>query len=532
VRSSPAQPELAFVNATERSGLHLRHQAGPVLNDIRQVMAPGLCLADFNGDQRVDLFAISSAAEGGSAAHGRHAVYLNRGDMTFQAGPPIGAGDGAAPPPGMGCLAADYDGDGDTDVYVTALGANSLYRNDGQARFEDVAAAAGVDDGRWSTGAAFADYDLDGDLDLYVSNYLRFEAQRVSAARGVRFDRDEPAAFSPYVFAHEPDALYRNDGGGIFRDATGPAGVSDTDGKGMAVLFADLNADRLPDLLVINDVSRNAFFLNDGDGTFTDTGAISGLADPRSGMGVALGDYDGDGLFDLFSTHWQDESNVLYRSLGNQGAQGVPIFEDVTVQAKLAAPSIGRTGWGTAWGDFDHDGDVDLVVVNGYTSPAASEPSQCIPQPAMLFINSGGRFSEHGRDLGLAELARWAARGAGCADLDDDGDLDLVVSTNNGPLLAFENRLAAGHWIKVRPEGGQVLGTTVRVQAGAHTQVRMIHAGSSYLCTEPPIAHFGLGPATRVEKVEVLWPDGTVDGLDNVAANVTITISRSERPDS
>jgi len=517
-------PSIAFVDVTANSHITFTHFAGETIEDIRQVMSPGFGLADLNGDKLIDMFFVNSAGPGATRGPG-NALYLNRGGMQFELVPNAGGAD--AGEWGMGCTIADYDLDGDQDIYVTALGPNRLYRNDGHARFQDVAEAARVADPRWSTGAAFADYDLDGDLDLYIANYLQFDPSFIPAQSEIRYDRNEPPAFSPYVFPAQADALLRNDRG-VYSDVTESSGIHQAEaGKGMAVLFADLTRDRLPDLLVINDVSFNSFFRNMDGRTFEDAGAGCGLADPRSGMGVALGDYDNDGAFDVFSTHWQDESNVLYRNLSNlDHAHDAPFFEDVTIQVGLAAPSMGRTGWGASWADLDLDGDLDLLVANGYTSPAASDPTQCIGQPVMLFLNEGGRFVDHAAGVGLADMSQWAARGAVTSDLDDDGDLDIVISVNNGPVRVFENRLAGGHWLKVRPVGGVVIGTVVRIRCGTTTQQRMIVGGSSYLCGEPPEVHFGTGDSSVIDRLEVCWPDGTIQVFEEVPSNQSLMIRK------
>jgi len=514
---------LHFKDVTPESGVAFEHFAGETLRDIRQVMSPGFGLGDLNGDGLVDLFIPNSGAADPKSRQ-PNGLFINRGGMRFERIPDAGGADSGEW--GMGCALVDYDGDGDLDIYVTALGPNRLYRNDGNARFEEVAESVGVADARWSAGASFADYDGDGDLDLYVTNYVEFDEAHIPASGVVRYDRSEPPAFSPYVFPAASDALLRNDGGS-FVDVTDEVRINDDGGKGMAGLFADLNEDRRPDLLVINDVSFNAFFRNVDGRSFADDGALSGLADPRSGMGIALGDYDNDGAFDIFSTHWQDESNVLYRNLSAGDQPGAtPLFDDVTIDAGLAAPSMGVTGWGASWADFDLDGDLDLLVVNGYTSPAAGDATQCIGQPTLLFVNSGGKFVEEAAVLGLSGMAKWAARGAAAADLDDDGDQDIVIATNNGPLRVFENRLNGGSWLKVRPEGGVTVGTVVRVRTGGVTQQRMIRSGSSYRCSEPPEAHFGLGSAAQVDLVEIQWPDGSVKRLETVRAGQTLVVSK------
>lgn len=514
---------LQFVDVTTGSGLAFEHFAGASLRDIRQVMSPGFGLGDLNGDGRMDLF-IPNSGTAEPAARRMNGLFLNRGGMQFERMPDAGGADSGEW--GMGCALADYDDDGDLDIYVTALGPNRLYRNDGHARFEEVAASVGVADSRWSAGAAFADYDGDGDLDLYITNYVEFDEAHIPAGGVVRSDRSEPPAFSPYVFPAVSDALLRNDGD-KFVDVTDEVGISDDSGKGMAGLFADLNEDRRPDLLVINDVSFNAFFRNVDGRSFADDGALSGLADPRSGMGIALGDYDNDGAFDVFSTHWQDESNVLYRNLSVGEQPGAtPLFDDVTIDAGLAAPSMGVTGWGASWADFDLDGDLDLLVVNGYTSPAAGDATQCIGQPTLLFVNNNGKFVNEAATLGLSGMSNWAARGAAAADLDDDGDQDIVIATNNGPLRVFENKLNSGNWLKIRPVGGLAIGSVVRIRIGDKTQQRMILSGSSYLCSEPPEAHFGLGGASIVDLVEVHGPDGTVQRIETVQPGQTLVVTQ------
>ncbi len=515
---------VGFVALAEDSGVDVHHTSRGALADIRHATGAGVGLADLNGDGLIDLFLVASVVGPVGRQEVDDIICLNRGDLRFDCRP-IGRGYGMDEF-GMGCAIADYDADGDPDVYVTALGANRLLRNDGEARFVDVAAEAGVADPSWGAGAAFADYDGDGRLDLYVANYLRFNVADIPTQVAAAFDRDEPPAFSPYVFPPEADVLFHNNGDGTFSDATSAAGLSDSNGKGLGVAFADLNTDGRADLAVVNDVSPNAFWLNSGSGRFVDQSVISGLADPRSGMGIAVADYDEDGAFDLFSTHWQDESNVLYRNLSvTLGSADPPLFEDVTQAAGLAAPSIGSTGWGTCWGDFDHDGDLDLLVVNGYTSPAPSKPQQCIGQAAMLFMNERGRFTNRAAQHGLGPLSEAAGRGAATADLDDDGDLDLVVTTNNGPAFVFENRMAAGHWLKVAPRGGQAVGAVVRITSGGRRQQRILLAGSSYLSSEPLVAHFGLGETSTVERVEVHWPDGRVAALTNARADQMVEVA-------
>jgi hypothetical protein len=279
-------------------------------------------------------------------------------------------------------------------------------------------------------------------------------------------------------------------------------------------------------------------YLNQQDGTFSEIAGRAGVADPRGGMGAAIGDYDGDGWLDIFSTHWQDELNVLYHNLGpsgtlRAGSSGAPVamlqFEDVTGRTGLGRMSLGLTGWGVTFFDADHDGDLDLYWTNGYTSPSPGDPTSCVRQPDRFSRYEQTRFVDQSTSL-LASVPAGAGRGLAAADLDGDGDLDLVRTSNNGPVLILENRLPAGtdrsdaNWLIVKPTGRLVVGTTVSVIAGGRTQHRTITAGTSFLSGEPPEAHFGLGSVRRVDRVEVRWPDGQARTWKDIPANQRFTV--------
>ena len=522
-----------FMPVSAEWGIQFYHQGLAELRDISHIIGSGVALGDFDGDGRTDIYLVNATPEP-TSAHRPCLLYLNRGRGGFVAVPDAGG----ANPDGlnMGAACADYDNDGDLDLYVTRIGPDRLFRNDGTGHFEDVTEAAGIDTRRWGTSAAFADYDRDGDLDIFVANYVAFDQDHLPTEATRAFDRDELAAFNPYLFDGQADVLLHNEGDGTFTDVTSEAGINDEDGKGLAVAFTDLNADGWPDIYVVNDVSPNALYVNEGGGRFVERGVPAGVADPRGGMGLTVGDYDLDGYLDLFSTHWQDEANVLYRNLGPlvSGPVGVAppaaisapeapggydlLFTDVTAGAGLSGAGIGLTGWGTVFFDADHDGDLDLYITNGYTSPGMDTSGACVPQPDRLLINESGRFVDRSAEL-LRDIPVSAGRGLAAADLDGDGDLDLVRMANNGSAVVLENWYARGHWLIVRPAGSMVVGCRVRVTSGGREQLRVIQAGTSFLSCEPPEAHFGLATSITAARVEVTWPDGRQRVWRNVPAD-------------
>jgi len=532
----PRASSAGFALVAAEWGVEFEHQQLAVLPDIAHITGSGVTLADFDGNGWTDVYLLNSTPQG-AGAHRHCALYLNGGGGRFTSVPDAGGAD-----PGglnMGAVCADYDNDGDLDLYVTRIGPDLLFRNDGTGHFEDVTAKAGIDNPRWGTSAAWADYDRDGDLDLFVANYVAYHPDHLSTAPARAGDRTDLAAFNPYVFPSQADVLLRNEGDGTFTDVTAEVGINDTDGKGLGVAFTDLNDDGWPDIYVVNDVSRNALYGNEGGGRFVEKGLPAGVDDVRGGMGIAVGDYDLDGYLDIFSTHWQNELNVLYRNFGPplSGPVGVAppsagsspgqtggfelSFDDVTMRAHLSSTSRGLTGWGTVFFDADQDGDLDLYITNGYTSPESPDmgkPSTCVPQPDRLLINESGRFANRSAEL-LGGVAMSAGRGLAAADLDGDGDLDLVRTANNGQTIVLENRYAAGHWLIVKPAATLVVGCRVRVTSGGREQLRVIQAGTSFLSCEPPEAHFGLGTSTVAARVEVIWPDGRQRVWRNVPAD-------------
>ena len=545
-RAAPASAARELLaDVAEAAGVAMVHLEGPHEQlDIRPTMGPGAAWGDADGDGWVDLYVVQGGGRAPSAVPSSR-LFRNLGgsgpggrgrfaDVTEASG----AGHRGA---GMGALFLDGDGDGDLDLYVASYGPDVLLENDGAGSFRDVSAAAGLSGERWSAGVAAADADLDGDLDLYVTAYLDYDPGAVpDPAELAGYRREDPVLMLPFAFRGQRNTFLRNEGpgpgGGMrFTDVTAELGLEDALGRGMQPLFWDFDRDGDQDLYVANDVSPNVLWRNEGDGTFRDVSFATGMDDPRGGMGVAAGDVEGDGDEDLFLTNWELEANALYANnlLSHRSPRSrVATFRDVIVPAGLGPFGIGATAWGAELQDLDLDGDLDLFVANGYTSPDYESTSICVGQPNHLFLNDGtGRF-EDGRALAPDALdVALPSRAAVACDHDQDGDLDLLVTANNAPLQLLENRASrpgGGHWLVVRPRSHtantHAIGAELELVLEGRSLRRTLRAGSSYLAGNPPEVHFGLGPAARVLELRVRWPDGSESShaLDGVDRFVTV----------
>jgi len=431
----------------------------------------------------------------------------------------------------QGVASGDYDNDGYPDLYVTAFGGNVLYHNTGDGRFTDVTAAAGVDDPRWSTSAAFLDYDRDGDLDLFVANYVRFTVAGNKRCAGADGTLDY---CGPQSYEKVRDRLFRNDGGGRFTDVSNAAGLGAAFGPGLGVTSADFNGDGWLDIYVANDGDDNQLWLNRHDGSFENTALMAGVAinaygKAEASMGVTAGDFDGDGDEDLFMTHLDSETNTLYVNDGSGN------FLDATDAHKLGRISLQYTGFGSEWFDYDNDGDLDLFVANGAVKIKESLRGQPFPyqERNQLIRNDGADgFSDVTGQAGPALALVDVSRGAAFGDLDNDGDIDIVVANNNGPTRLLRNLAGADrHWLTVRLRGARSnrAGQGARVavlRAGRPMLWRRAHTDGSYLSANDPRVHFGLGADAEVQAVGVVWPDGTREIWRDITGDAFITLQQ------
>jgi len=424
------------------------------------------------------------------------------------------AGLAAATGYGMGVAAGDADGDGDPDLYVTNLGRNQLWINRGDGTFVEGAAEAGADDQRWSVPAVFFDYDRDGRLDLWVGSYVNFN---LGVHRRCRTTAGAPDWCGPLSYLPEPDRLLRNLGGGRFEDVTRDAGLAGGAGTALGAVAADFNGDGWPDLYVANDQMANFLWVNQGDGTFREDAlfagaALSGEGRAQASMGVDAGDVDGDGDLDLFITHLSDEMSALYLNDGKGG------FVDASAPSGVGMASWKTTGFGTAFLDYDNDGLLDLLSVNGAVRviPEQLAAGKLYPleQTQQLFRNAGGgRFEEVTAIAGPWFASGQVARGAAFGDLDDDGDTDVVVNDSNGPARLLVNGCGSSRsWIglaAIGRGGWHALGALIELRLpDGRRLVRRVHTDGSFASSNDPRVLVGLGEAERAENVTVTWPDG------------------------
>ncbi|HAS17496.1 MAG TPA: hypothetical protein DCR39_06340 [Nitrospiraceae bacterium] len=569
-----------FSDYTERSGIDfLHHQAEDVIDSLPQVMGSGVCMFDYNSDGNMDVYLVNGS--GYTYYYGEkpwwykppaNVLYRNNGngrftDVTKQAG--VGHTGW-----GMGCAAADYNNDGYQDIYVTYYGKNILYKNNGNGTFMNVADKTGVDGKKekWSTSAAWADYDNDGWLDLYVVNYIKFDKYMNPGEFNSAYQMPTNLLMNSKIYTGSANILFHNNKDGTFTDVTKKAGVEDSAGKGLGVIFCDLDNDGDADIYVVNDGARNVLFINNGNGAFTDIGGEAGVDTPLSGMGVAAGDYDNDGDFDIFATYPASETNILYRNMLNTlsnppisnpptppfskvGMKEVPpfskgdkggfaalfsekdyelalSFKDVTVASGLGEDvSIGFFGWGTDMFDYDNDGYPDIFVANGNPNPDFDNPRTTVGQRNQLFRNNGsGIFTDVSGSSGDGLKIARSSRGATFGDIDNDGDIDIVVNNNNNYASVLRNDGGnSGNYLTIRLKGTKNnrdgIGAKVSLTAGSLVMLREVRAGSGYLSQNDTRLHFGMDEVEKADKILIQWPSGITQLIKDVAANQFITVT-------
>jgi hypothetical protein len=523
-----------FTNVAATAGLDFRHvNGGTPERHLLEIMGSGGLFFDYDEDGWVDVFLV----DGGSLVDrkvdstARDRLYRNRGNGTFE---DVSNGSGITHSAyGMGACAADYDDDGWTDLYVTSVGPNRLYHNDAGKRFTDVTARAGVAGNPvFSTSCAFVDVDRDSDVDLFVVNYV--DARIDNNAYCGDTTKKIRIYCHPLNFAPLQSVLYRNNGNGTFTDVSKQAGITQR-GNGLGVVSGDYDDDGLPDIFVANDTTPNFLFHNEGRGVFKEAALISGVAvaadgKPRAGMGTDFGDYDGDGDLDLFVTNHEMEAHTLFRNLGKG------LFEDATFQSGLGPPTLPFVGFGIAFVDVDNDADLDVSIVNGHVMNDASHfrPGTKEAQRNLLLRNEGnGRFRDISRQAGPGFAIEAVSRTLAAADIDNDGDLDLLVTNNASPADLLRNETPQqGNSLLVRVTGTRgnrnAIGARLRLTAGGKTQVREVRSGSSYLGQNELRVHFGLAAATTIDRLEIRWPMGQVEIVTGVGVNQIVTITEGK----
>jgi hypothetical protein len=535
------KPSISFRDISAESGIAASHISTAENRYIIESMSGGVALFDCNGDDFLDVATIN-----GSSVEN----FKKTGDLFLTLYRQIDGANTKTPKFenitesanlsrkgwGMGVTSVDFDGDGILDLFATGFGGNAVYRGKGNCKYEDVTEKSGLRGVGFQTGAAWADYDRDGDLDVFVAGYVSldlnnlpvFGSSDTCSYKGIRVQ------CGPRGLPGERDYFYRNKGDGTFEEISERVGVADKNKYfGLGVIFADYNNDGWPDLYVANDSSPNYLYRNNQDGTFSnvsfETGtSYSGSGDEQGSMGVTIADYDNDGNLDIFVTNFENEQNTLYRNLGAKG------FLDVSASAGVAQPAKPFVGWGTSFVDFDNDGWLDLLVVNGHVYPqmelTKTDSQVGFRQPLLLQRNLGnGKFENISNASGLRDLKMYSSRGAAFGDLNNDGLVDAVI-TNLGekPIVLLNTTENKNQRVifKLIQTGGnrEAIGARVALKTDKRSMIQEVQAGSSYLSQNDFRLHFGLGSNEKIQRVEVRWSDGKTEQLGAVQSNQIVTI--------
>jgi enediyne biosynthesis protein E4 len=535
VSSLAAQEQTHFRDITARAGIHFTHNDGAFGKKwLPETMGPGCAFIDYDNDGYPDIFLVNGEDWPGHPHGGATTpkLYHNNRDGTFtdvthKAGLDVSMF-------GLGVAVGDYDNDGFDDLFITALGQSHLFHNNGNGTFTDVTKAAGMWGPReFSTGAAWVDYDRDGKLDLVVANYVQWSEQ---GDLYCTLDGTHKSYCTPESYKGTSVRLWHNLGGGKFEDATQKAGLGDPTSKSLGIAVLDYNGDGWPDILIANDTQPNKLYLNKKDGTFEEHGVTSGIAFSedgvaRAGMGVDAADYDRSGHPSVIISNFANQMVSLYHNEGNG------LFVDEAPQSEVGRATLVTLGFGCFFFDYDNDGWPDIFVADGHIEDAIERVQKRVTyaEPSHLFRNlGGGKFQEVTAQMGAAFAAPRVARGAAYADIDNDGFLDVLVTTNGGPAYLFHNEGGTNHSLRLKLVGTKSnrdgVGAVVHVTSndGKDKQWKMLRSGSSYLSQSELVLTFGLGPQTKADSVEIQWPSGQVDELANVSAGQTVTVEEGK----
>ena len=528
----PAQ-QIHFRDVTAQAGIHFTHNNGAFGKKwLPETMGPGCAFIDYDNDGYPDILLLNGEDWPGHHHAGATTPKLyhnNHGgtftDVTHKAGLDV-------PMIALGVAVGDYDNDGFDDLFISALGQSHLFHNNGNGTFTDVTKSAGLwGPNEFSTSAAWVDYDRDGKLDLVVANYVRWTEQTDLYCT---LDGAHKSYCTPESYKGTSLRLWHNLGGGKFEDATQKAGLGDPTSKSLGIAILDYNTDGWPDILVANDTQPNKLYLNKKDGTFEERGVTSGIAFSedgvaRAGMGVDAADYDRSGRPGVIISNFANQMVSLYHNEGNG------LFVDEAPQSEMGRATLLTLGFGCFFFDYDNDGWPDIFVADGHIEDQIERVQKRVSyaEPAHLFRNvGGGKFQEVTAQMGAAFAASRVARGAAYADIDNDGFLDVLITTNAGPAFLFHNEGGTNHSLRFKLVGTKSnrdgIGAVVHVTSGRDKQTKMLRSGSSYLSQSELVLTFGLGARVKADIVEIQWPSGEVDKLSNINAGQTVSIQEGK----